>query len=364
MSIPSYQFASLGAENIAKKRVMRKAQKGVETEEQRAVKSGKVADSIKNVYRSIIANLEMQKTTISIATAFIKTMVYSTLDPEEEEAPQERELISFLIASLGKLVGLANQLSVLIGGLRDEIIKSGNPANPSIDVARIVALMDEVDKLYGQWGISGLSKAFAEMVESLEASGQYPPQLDGLLEIWEVANSDARETLNKIQSNAYQADLQSVNIPTKSTDARRLQGIREGSERRDFTRAEYEGMIKARKRGDKFTQLRRTGEERALTGKERALMEELRRQGLLSGDDFTSVYQGRSDDSTIGTDYSNAGFGYDSDSGGESDSGMYINYGDSDDDTDYSGAGLYTIHPPVRRPAYDFPPFARPLSSY
>ena len=56
MSIPSYQFPSLEGENVAKRRVMAKAKKGFETEEQRAVKSGQVDDSIKNVYQMILAN--------------------------------------------------------------------------------------------------------------------------------------------------------------------------------------------------------------------------------------------------------------------------------------------------------------------
>jgi hypothetical protein len=362
MSIPSYQFASLQMENDAKKRVMKRAKKGFETEEQRAIKSGKVVDSIKNVYKSILANLALQKTTIIVAKSFVESIANDPLQPAKiddestvsdfsvatEDVSKERGLISYLIASLGKLVGLASQLVNLITALRDEVISSGKPASPSIDIAKIISLMDDVDKEYGNWGVSGLAKALAVMVDGLYEVGQYPPQLDGLLNIWEESNGDAREALEKIQNNQYISEYQNVNIPSKTTDPTRRAEIASGRESRDFTGAEYK------------------------------LLTELRKKGLLSGDDFTSVYSGDlGDDGTI------------SSSGSESDgdtsytpslssnarsarSGFsslppleYVHVlAESDSDDDTFGSGLYTLHPPVKKAPYDFPPFGKPLSYY
>jgi hypothetical protein len=272
-------------ENDAKKRVMRKAHKGVETEEQRAIKSGRVADSIKNVYNTITANLEMQKTTIEVAEAFIKSVAYSvvvyetprnmfdddaSMSTDDTDIAKEKGLGSYIIASLGKLVSLSSQLVLLVNKLRDEVIATGKPATPSIGVSKIIATMTEIDALYGNWGVSGLAKSISVLSVALQERNQYPPQLDGLLELWEGNNDLARDTLEQIQKNQYTATLESVHIPSKTKDMVRRGTIARGEEKRDFTRREYELMV------------------------------QLRKKGLLSGDDFTSVYMG-DDDATIST---------------------------------------------------------------
>ena len=311
MSIPSYQFASLQMENDAKKRVMKRAKKGFETEEQRATQSGRIASSIKNVYSTIIANLEMQKTTIVIAEAYIKSVAYeaviyrtqqmnfdedASLIDNEGDNKQERSLGSYLFATLGKIVSLSSQLVSLVNKLGEEVYATGKPATASIGITKIITLMEDVDKLYGNWGISGLSKSLSVMATALQNSNTYPPQLDGLLDLWEENNFDARDILEKIQSNQYTTSLKSIRIPSKSTNP-----VRRG-EKRDYTSKEYELLL------------------------------ELRKKGLLSGDDFTSVYSGEDrDDSTISTfgTFSSAT----SSNGGDSDD----EFSDSDSD-DESGA--------------------------
>jgi len=367
--IPTYQFASLQMENDAKKRVMKRAIKGQETEEQRVNRSGKVLDSIKNVYKSIIANLELQKTTISTATAFVDTLAYGALRAEGAEVAEgdfgienaslaygelraegdegtesedigdehkEKALISYLIASLGKIVGLSSQLVNLIKAMRDEVIATGKPASPAIGIPKIVALMDEVDKLYGLWGVSGFAKSLNTMLTSLLEQGHHPPAIDGLLDLWEASNREARTTLEQIQMTQYTADITSVNIPSKTTEVRRKADIASGVESRDYSRKEYELML------------------------------QLREQGYLQDDDFTSVYSGDFDDnSTIASD--DDGDSYTSGSNASSRrvapslassarssrSGFsqlppleFVFQGvepDSDDDTDYTGNGLYSL---------------------
>jgi hypothetical protein len=292
MSIPSYQFASLEGENIAKRRVMTKAKKGFETEEQRAVKSGKIGDGIKNIYQLIIANLELQLTTITVAEAFVSTMAYEPVENDEDGIEAERELHSYLIASLGKLVNLASTLYNLIGRLGDEIVKGGNVANPSVDIGKIFTLMDEVDKAYGEYGKTGLNNAFAVMVDVLSERGQPVPQLDGLLEIWEVANLESRTRLEKLQRNEYGVELQSIKIPIREgrdVNPERQANIASGNERRNFSKIEYELLL------------------------------DLKKKGFLRDDDFTSVYSG--DDRSFAT-----GSSYSSDDTGSEE-------GDSDDDT-------------------------------
>ncbi len=290
MSIPSYQFASLQMENDAKKRVMKRAKKGFETEEQRAIKSGRVIDSIKNVYNTITANLEMQKSTIEIALQYIKSMAYSVIidnppdlnfDDEGTEGTAvvkenavvgaERSLGSFIFASLGKLVKLSFEFVGLVNALGDEVLATGKPATPSIGINKIIGLMADVDSLYGNWGISGLAKAISVLEVGLREKGQYPPQLDGLLDLWEENNREAGFILQRIQTNQYTATLKSVHIPSKTKDMVRRGDIARGEERRDFTSEEYKLML------------------------------QLRQKGLLSGDDFTSVYSGEDDDATIST---------------------------------------------------------------
>jgi hypothetical protein len=337
MSIPSYQFASLEGDNIAKRRVMVKAKKGFETEEQRAVKSGKIDDNIKNVYRSIISNLELQLTTITVAEAFISTMAY---EQAEDDVEAERELHSYLIGSLGKLVSLASTLYNLISRLGDEIVKSGNPANPSVDIGKIFSLMDDVDNAYGEYGKSGLNKSFAVMVDVLSERGQPVPQLDGLLEIFEVANFESRTRLEKIQRNEYGVELQSIKIPIRegrTVNQGRRDDIATGAEQRNFSKAEYQLLV------------------------------DLKKRGLLRDDDFTSVYSGEDDRSFASSSRSgSSGTSYyaeDSSDEGDSDddtmsrsassrasSGrvfrperMRRNYFDSGSSSSSSGSGLYTI---------------------
>jgi hypothetical protein len=296
MSIPSYQFASLQMENDAKKRVMKRAKKGFETEEQRAFKSGRIESSIKNVYNTISANLEMQRTTIVVAEAFIQSVAYSAVvehgpavryeddagvgegemvnmgtQTERADIAKENSLGSYIFASLGKLVALASQLVMLVKKLGDEVIATGKPATPSIGVSKIISTMDEINSLYGEWGESGLAKSISVMATALRNSGNYPPQLDGLLHLWNENRTEARNMLERIQANQYNNSLESINIPSKTTNAVRRANIARGEEKRDFTKSEYELLL------------------------------ELRKQGFLTGDDFTSVYSGEGDDSTIST---------------------------------------------------------------
>jgi len=319
MSIPSYQFASLEGDNIAKRRVMTKAKKGFETEEQRAIKSGKIGDNIKNIYQAIISNLELQITTITVAEAFVITTAYEdenqsvydeasfdgSTDTGSTSVGLERELHSFLIASIGKIVNLASTLNGLIARLRDEIRKSGNPANPSVDIGKIFSLMDAVDKAYGQSKQTGLNKAVSVMAQTLSERGQLVPQLDGLLEIFEVANFESRSMLEKIQRNEYGVELKSISIPIREgrqVNMERRADIASGLEQRNFSKAEYQLLLA------------------------------LRKQGLLKDDDFTSVYNG-DDDMSFATGSSGTSY-YAEESSDEGDS----DEGDSDDDTMSSSA--------------------------
>ena len=289
MSIPSYQFPSLEGENIAKRRVMKKAKKGFETEEQRAVKSGQVDDNIKSVYQMILANLEMQLTTISVTEAFVKTMAYDPYS-DEDDADPEQELHSYLIGSLGKLVNLSTTLNMLVGRLKDQIIKSGRSNVPSVEISKIFTLMGEVDDAYGEFGRTGLSKSFSVMIDALNDRGQSVPQIDGLLEIWEVSNFDARDKLEKLQKNEYGVDLERIKIPIRkgrTVNPDRMADIASGAERREWSKEEYKLLL------------------------------ELKKNGYLTEDDFTSVYGGDGDRSIVTF------------SEGESES----DEGDSDDDT-------------------------------
>jgi len=305
MSIPSYQFPSLAGENIAKRRVMKKAKEGFQTEEQRAIKSGKIGDDIKGIYKSIIANLELQISTIITATALTETI----------EQDVTADIVSYLIATIGKLVNLARQLTILIGSLGDMIRKTGNPANPSVDIGKIFSLMDEVDRKYGKWDLgeeegTGLQRAFSIMIDAFnEEEDGTPPQIEGLLEIFEVANDDNREMLLKLQRNEYGADLKDVQIPIRegrNVNPDRARDIATGEERRNFTADEYRMLV------------------------------ELKRRGYLRDDDFTSVYSG--EDATIfsgssGTSYTEEDSSDEDDSEGDSE-------GDSDDDTGVSTASF------------------------
>ena len=294
MSIPSYQFPSLEGENIAKRRVMAKAKKGFETEEQRAVKSGQVDDNIKSVYQMILANLELQLSTISVTEAFVKTMSYepyAEVDYDERSMENdEKELQSYLIGSLGKLVNLSTTLNTLVGRLKDQIIKSGRSNVPSVEISKIFTLMGEVDDAYGEFGKTGLSKSFSVMIDALNERGELVPQIDGLLEIWEVSNFDARDKLEKLQKNEYGVDLERIKIPIRkgrTVNPDRSANIASGAERREWSKEEYKLLL------------------------------ELKKNGYLKDDDFTSVYSGASYQSEYSSDE------------GESES----DEGDSDDDT-------------------------------
>jgi hypothetical protein len=150
---------------------------------------------------------------------------------------------------------------------------------------------------------------------------------------------EAHETIEKLQRNEYSADLKSVLIPSTSTDPTRRAAIASGSERREFTGEEYKLLV------------------------------QLREQGLLQDDDFTSVYEGRDDDSSIASSrsgssrssrssgrvfrparYSRRGYEKEGDSDTSSEGAMLVEGSDSDDDSYSSGAGLYSIPPSHRFP--------------
>jgi hypothetical protein len=224
----------------------------------------------------------------------------------------------------------------LVNTLGEEVLATGRPASASIGISKIVSLMGEIDKQYGNWGVSGLAKSISVMATALLERGQYPPQLDGLLDLWEQNNESSRDKLEKIQSNQYVAELKSVNIPSKSTEIRRKADIASGVESRDYSRSEYELMLK------------------------------LRQQGYLQDDDFTSVYSGDFDDNstiasysdddgdsyTSGSNASSRGFAPSLASNARSSRSGFSNLpplefqfvegSDSDDET-LSGNGLYSI---------------------
>lgn len=291
--IPSYQFASLAGENVAKGRVMKTAKKGFQTEEQRAIKSGKVSDNLKNIYNSIIGNLKLQISTIETADALASTI----------EGNVGADILSYFIATIGKLVNLSRQLTLLIDGLGDMIRRTGNQANPSVDIGKIFNLMDDVDNAYGTWGEgSGLLATFSDMIQAFfEDEDAQPPQIDGLLEIFENANVDNRDALLKLQRNEYGVDLKDVQIPIRrgrQVNPNRARDIATGEERRNFTKDEYKMLL------------------------------ELKRQGILQEDDFTSVYSG--DDGTI----------FSGSNGSSSGTSFYAEYSDSDDDTGVPTASI------------------------
>jgi hypothetical protein len=403
MSIPHYQEQSLQGENIAKSRVMKRAKKGFESEEQRAIKSGQVIDELKTSYRTIVQNLQLQLLTMSLTKSTIVSIVSGlggrharprTEDGEEREAyiafEDDEEAVtgnlhSLLIGSLGKLVTLSSQLRILCGNLYDKAKETGRPVTGSADLSKINSLFADVEKAFGSGG-EGYTRGLSEMLDMLkELGGNGVPQVENLMDLYARNMVEAYAIIGKLQRNEYETDYQKVYIPSKSTTPARLAGIADGSERREFTGEEYKTLV------------------------------ELRDLGLLRGDDFTSVYSGdRGDDSTIGSSRSGSsrssrsskssrssrssrssgssssssgirfrperGFtrvpirptrfdpllgtisasddssyqeGFDSSSDGTgSDSGMYIDYRepDSDDDTDYSGSGLYSIPASKRYP--------------
>lgn len=270
--IPHYQEASLQGENVAKRRVMQKAKKAFEGEEQRAIRSGQVLDELKNAYKAIVANLQLQIITMNITKSTIESIVASaSLDVDlDGNRMNESTLHSLLIGTLGKLVTLSSQLKLLCSNLFDKIRESGRPVSGSADLAKINSLFSEVETNYGVWDHSGLSKTLSEMVFAFEELGKGVPQVERLLTMYETSMKEAQTYIFKLQKNEFETDIEKVLIPSKSKVMQRKADIASGKETREFTGEEY------------------------------ALLFELRKMGLLSGDDFTSVVSGE-DDSSIST---------------------------------------------------------------
>jgi hypothetical protein len=273
MSIPHYQEASLQGENIAKRRVMQKAKKAFEGEEQRAIKSGQVLDELRNAYKAIVANLQLQIITMNITKSTIESIVASAFSASDLDGDQMNEstLHSLLIGTLGKLVTLSSQLDLLCRNLFDKIKESGRPVTGLADLAKINSLFSEVEVSYGVWEHSGLSKSLSEMVSAFEELGKGIPQVERLLTMYETSMKEAQTFILKLQKNEFETDIEKVLIPSKSKVMQRKADIASGKENREFTGEEY------------------------------ALLLELRKMGLLSGDDFTSVVSGEGDDSSIST---------------------------------------------------------------
>lgn len=356
MSIPHYQEQSLQAENVAKKRVMVKSKEAFEGEEQRALKSGQILDELKTAYRGIVQNLQLQLITMNLTRSTIESIVAAASSGSlafypatEEESVQmsdegsfkvaQGNLHSLLIGTLGKLVNLSSQLKILCSGLADKVRESGKPITGSADLSKINALFSDVEKAYGQESEYGFAKGVGQMLAELQTlGGRGVPQINGLVVLYETSMIEAHGIIGKLQRNEYETEIQSVFIPSKSRNLERA------GERREFTGAEYKLLV------------------------------QLRDAGLLSGDDFTSVYSGaRDDESSIASSssgstrssrssgivfrprYSRKGYMKEGDSESSvfsSDSGpsFYVEEGDSDDDTNYSGAGLYSIPASTRFP--------------
>lgn len=358
MSIPHYQEPSLQGDNVAKRRVMKKAKEAFEGEEQRALKSGQVLDELKAAYKTIVQNLQLQLLTMGLTRSTISSIIaaassgglalYPANDDESARMSDEGSdfkvaqgnLHSLLISSLGKLVNLSSQLKILCGGLADKVRESGKPITGSADLSKINALFDEVQRAYGQESEYGFAKGVGQMLAELQMmGGRGVPQIDGLVLLYETNMTEAHTIIGRLQRNEYETDIQSVLIPKINPTLERQAEIAAGTERRTFTGAEYKMLV------------------------------ELRKQGLLREDDFTSVYSGaRDDDSTIASSrsgssrssrssgivfrprYSRRGYMKEGDSESSVFSEESLSEGDSDDDTDYSGAGLYSIPASHRYP--------------
>ena len=361
--IPHYQQPSLQGENVAKRRIMKKAKEAFEGEEQRAIKSGQVIDELKTAYKTIVANLQLQLLTMNLTKSAVESIIaaassgglalYPATDDDSARMSDENSdfkvaqgsLHSLLIGSLGKLVGLSNQLRILCGNLSDKTKESGKPVTGSADLSKINSLFVDVDRAFGAYSEEGLSKGLGQMLDELRmVGGRGVPQVERLTELYVRNMFEAHEIIEKLQRNEYSADLKSVLIPSTSTDPTRRAGIASGSERREFTGEEYKLLV------------------------------QLREQGLLQDDDFTSVYEGRDDDSSIASSrsgssrssrssgrvfrpdryvprYSRRGYEKEGDSDTSSDEGARLVEGsDSDDDTLSTGSGLYSIPPSHRFP--------------
>ncbi len=365
MSIPRYQEQSLQGENVAKRRVMKKSKESFEGEEQRALKSGQVIDELKTAYRTIVQNLQLQLVTMNLTRSTVESIVaaassgglalYPATEDESVQMSDEGSfkvaqgnLHSLLIGTLGKLVNLSSQLKILCGGLADKVRESGKPITGSADLSKINALFSDAERAYGQESEYGFAKGVGQMLAELQMmGGRGVPQVDGLVVLYESNMRESHQIIGRLQRNEYETNIESVLIPKINPTLVRQADIAAGTERRTFTGEEYKMLV------------------------------ELRKQGLLRDDDFTSVYSGRDDDdSTIASSrsgstrssrssrssgivfrpeirpprYSRRGYMKEGDSdtsisSDEDDSGMYIDYRepDSDDDSDYSGAGLYSI---------------------
>jgi hypothetical protein len=388
--IPHYQEVSLQGENVAKSRVMKRAKKGFESEEQRAIKSGQVIDELKNAYRTIVQNLQLQLLTMNLTKSTVESII-SAVDAglptqigedeyiEGDESVVQGNLHSLLIGSLGKLVTLSSQLRILSGNLSDKTRETGRPIVGSADLSKINSLFGDVDRSFGANSETGFNKGLGQMLTELRIiGGAGVPAVERLIELYLRNMYEAHEIIGKLQRNEYETNLESVFISKRSQAQGRAEGRADGSERQKWTGEEYRLLL------------------------------QLRDQGLLRGDDFTSVYSGaRGDDSTVSSgelepddySYSSRGSrssrssrgipfrpaerrrfsrrGYEkegdsassvfSDSGDDSStiaswdgtgssSGMYpfpyIRPPDSDDDTlsNYSASGLYSIPESKRYP--------------
>lgn len=297
MSIPHYQEASLQGENIAKRRVMQKSKKAMEGEEQRAIRSGKVIDELKTSYRTIVANLQMQLTTMNITKSTIESIIAAaagglTFKGDEDEGFEmsdegsdfkvtQGNLHSLLIGTLGKLVNLASQCKVLCASLSDKVRESGRPITGSADLSKINSLLGEVADAFGSQGETGFNKGLSQMLEELSIlGGAGVPDVRRLALLYIESMSECATIIERLQRNEYETDIQRVFIPSRSTDPTRRADIAAGRENREFSGEEYR------------------------------LLNSLREKGLLRGDDFTSVYSGdRGDDSTIGSSSSSSSSG-------------------------------------------------------
>jgi hypothetical protein len=257
MSIPSYQFASLEGENIAKRRVMTKAKKGFETEEQRAVKSGKIDENIKNIYKAIIANLELQLTTLQVGNA-VGTGAVGEYGAELDRI--DENMVSKVISVLGRLVRLSSQLKTLIESLRDVSAVSNKPT--AFDTQKIVSLIEEVDRERGTDNQAGFGMVVGAIIEAILENNLNPDNINRLEDIYTKNTTASLKTLSDMERNAYQSDLTSITIPIRegrTVNIERRADIASGAEQRNFSRQEYELLL------------------------------QLREDGLLQDDDFTSV---------------------------------------------------------------------------
>jgi hypothetical protein len=286
--IPHYQEESLNGENVAKRRVIKKAKEAFEGEEQRAIKSGQILDEVKASYKTIVQNLQLQLLTMSLTKSTILSIVNSIdaalptyrrrADGEEggeyiegDENIAQGNLHSLLIGSLGKLVTLSSQLRLMCGGLADKVRESGRPITGSGDLSKINSLFAEVKIAFGQEYDEGFNAGVEEMLRALTAlGGRGVPQVQGLVDLYGANMTEAERIIGGIQRNEYNVNLESVFIPARNQAPNRQAGRADGSERQVWNRAEYELLL------------------------------QLRNQGLLRGDDFSTAYEGnRGDDSTV-----------------------------------------------------------------